>query len=189
MAAAPMAFEDLRLRLERLLDDARRATDPRASAGGMHDAMVEIKVALSNLSDALVKTERELASERTQLADAERRGRLATAAGDEETVGVAARFVTRHTERVAVLERRLAVQQDEMMLLERDYAELSESYRMARRGIPPTSQPRVTEADLELPDVAAERELDGMERRASREELDAAVQAQLAALKAKLGKP
>lgn len=184
-----MAFEDLRLRLERLLADARRATDPRASAGGMHAAMVETKVALGNLADALARTERELASERTQLADAERRGRLATEAGDQETVEVAARFVARHTERVAVLERRLAVQHDELALLERDYAELSESYRMARRGIPPTPPPRVTDADLDLPDVAAERELDGMARRASREELDAAVQAQLAALKAKLGKP
>ncbi|MFN2317831.1 MAG: hypothetical protein ABR551_09785 [Gemmatimonadales bacterium] len=183
-----MAFEDLRLRLERLLADAQRATDPRASAGGMHDAMVETKVALGNLAGALAKTERELASERTQLADAERRGRLATEAGDQETVEVAERFVARHTERVAVLERRLAVQQDELAMLERDYAELSESYRLARRGIPPSPAPRVTEADLELPDVAAERELDGMERRASREELDAAVQAQLAALKAKLGR-
>lgn len=184
-----MAFEDLRLRLERLLADARRGADPRASAGGMHDAMVETKVALGNLAEALARTERELASERTQLADAERRGRLAMEAGDQETVEVAERFVARHTERVPVLERRLAVQQDELVLLERDYAELSESYRMARRGIPPTPTPRVTEADLELPDVAAERELDGMERRATREELDAAVRAQLAALKAKLGRP
>lgn len=184
-----MAFEDLRLRLEQLLADARRAADPRASAGGMHDAMVETKVALGNLAEALARTERELASERTQLADAERRGRLAVEAGDQETVAVAARFVARHTERVAVLERRLAVQQDEVVLLERDYAELSDSYRMARRGIPPTPTPRITEADLDLPDVAAERELEGMERRATREELDAAVQAQLAALKAKLGRP
>lgn len=184
-----MAFEELRQRLERLLDDARRVTDPRASAGGLHGAMVETKVALGTLQDALARTGRELSAERQQLADAERRGRLAAEAGDQETVEVAQRFVARHTERIAVLERRLAVQQDEMLLLERDYSELSESYRLARRGIPPSPPPRVTEADLGLEDPAVERDLEGLERRATREELDAAVQAQLAALKAKLGKP
>lgn len=184
-----MAFEELRLRLERLLDEARRIADPRASAGGLHGAMVETKVALGTLRDALAGTERELDAEQRQLADAERRGRLATEAGDQETVAVAERFVARHTERIGVLERRLAVQREEVALLERDYAELAASYGMARRGIPPTPQPRVTEAELGLADPATERELDGLERRASREELDAAVQAQLAALKAKLRRP
>lgn len=183
-----MAFEDLRQRLERLLDAASRVADPRASAGGMHDAMVETKVALTSLREALARTEQELGTERRQLADAERRGALAAEAGDQETVEVATRFVARHTERVGVLERRLTVQQEELALLERDYAELSASYNQMRRGIPPTPTPRVTEADLGLGDAVADAELETLKRRASREELDAAVQAQLAALKAKMGK-
>jgi hypothetical protein len=183
-----MALDELRQRLERLLDDARRVTDPRVSADRLHGAMVETKVALGALRDALGRTGRELAAERRQLADAERRGRLAAEAGDQETVEVAQRFVARHIERIAVLERRLGVQQDEILLLERDYSELAESYRLARRGTPPAPSPRLTDADLGLEDPAVERDLEVLERRATREELDAAVQAQLAALKARLGR-
>jgi hypothetical protein len=181
----PLAFEELRARLDRLMAETRRFTDPREAATGLHGAMVETKVALGAIREALESTERELAAEQRQLADAERRGRMATDVGDAETVTVAERFVARHSERVTVLERKLAVQRDELMLVERDYAELSASYKSARLGIPPDPAPRVTEADLGM---APEREIDELGRRASRQEMDAAVQAQLEALKSKLGR-
>lgn len=183
-----MAFEDLRRRLEQLLADASRTADPRGSAGGMHDAMVETRVALDGARAGIERTTRELEGERRQLADAERRGQLARDAGDLETVEVASRFIARHTERIGVLERRLAVQHEELALLERDYAELSATYTRMRRGIPPTPQPRVTDEDLGLEGGPTDAEFETLRRQASREELDAAVQAQLAALKAKMGK-
>lgn len=180
-----MAFEELRSRLERLLSETRRFTDPREAASGLHGAMVETRVALGTLREALETTERELSAEQRQLADAERRGRLAAEVGDAETMAVAERFVVRHTERVPVLERKLAVVREELALVERDYAELSASYKAARLGVPPDPAPRVSEADLGL---APDPEFEAMGRRASREEMDAAVKAQLEALKSKLGR-
>lgn len=180
-----MAFEELRARMEQLLAEARRITDPREAASGLHGAMVETKVALGTLQDAVTTTERELDGERRQLADAERRGRLAGEVGDAETVVIADRFIARHTERVTVLERKLAVLRDELTLVERDYGELSNSYRAAKIGVRPDPPPRVSEADLGIEPTG---DLDDLGRRASREEMDAAVQAQLEALKSKLGK-
>jgi len=183
-----MAFEDLRARLDQLLAETRRFTDPRSAATGLRGALVETRVALATMRDAIAATSRELEAERRQLADAERRGRLAAEVGDAETVAVAERFVGRHTERVTVLERRLAVQQDELALAERDYAELSDSYRAASLGVPPGAGGRGPLEEPAGPDAAAEQELDALRRQASREQMDAAVQAQLAALKSKLGK-
>jgi hypothetical protein len=180
-----VAFEELRARLEQLLAETRRFTDPREAASGLHGAMVETKVALGTLREAVESTEKELTGEQRQLADAERRGRLAGDVGDSETVAVAERFVARHGERVTVLERKLAVLRDELGLVERDYTELSNSYRSAKLGVPPDRPPRVTEADLGL---EPSPDFDDLSRRATREELDAAVKAQLEALKSKLGK-
>jgi len=183
-----MAFEDLRARLDHLMAETRRFTDPRSAATGLHAALLETKVALGTMQDALTGTERDLEAERRQLVDAERRGRLAADVGDGETVAVAERFVARHTERVTVLERRLAVQRDELALAERDYAELSDAYRAARLGVPPEPSSRAGEEGPGGADPVAEAELDALRRKASRQEMDAAVQAQLAALKSKLGK-
>lgn len=180
-----MAFEELRARMEQLLAETRRFTDPREAASGLHGAMVETKVALGTLREAVASTERELAGEQRQLADAERRGKLAGDVGDAETVTVAERFVARHTERVTVLERKLSVLKDELAMVERDYGELSNSYRAAKLGVPPDPPTRVSDAEL---DMEPSPELDDIGRRASREEMAAAVQAQLEALKSKLGK-
>lgn len=180
-----MAFEDLRARLEQLLGETRRFTDPRAAASGLHGALVETRAALGTLRDALAATERELEAERRQHADARRRGALAADVGDAETVEVAERFTVRHAGRIEVLERKLAVQRDELALVERDHAELTEAYRTARLGIPADPAPRVTEADL---GISPDREIDELGRRASRDEMEAAVRAQLDALKSRMRK-
>jgi len=185
---APMAFEELRSRLDRLLAEARRLTDPRQAAGGLHAALVETRVALGTIREAIATTSRELDAERRQLADAQRRGGLALGVGDGETAAIAERFQARHGERVVVLERKLAVQQDELVLVERDHAELSDAYRSARLGVPPAPPPSVTDDDLGLTGGAREEELDALRGRATREQMNAAVQAQLAALKARLGR-
>ena len=67
----------------------------------------------------------ELAAERKQLADAERRGGLAAALPDPETATIAARFAVRHRERITLLERKLVVQRDEVALAEREVEEMT----------------------------------------------------------------
>jgi hypothetical protein len=71
----------------------------------MREAVVDAKVAVAEIEEAVDRTERELAAERQRLADAERRGRLAGEIQDQETVQVAERFVAKHRERAGVLER------------------------------------------------------------------------------------
>jgi hypothetical protein len=114
---------------ERLRDALRAALEAAAPSGGgtlrelarqMREAVVDAKVAVQDMRDALARTEVELAAERQRLADAERRGRLAGEIQDRETVEVAERFAVRHRERVGVLERELGEMQAQLKAAERD---------------------------------------------------------------------
>jgi len=150
-------FDGLRERLERL----------RA-------AFLEAKVGEDRMRAALAATERELASERKQLTDAERRGRLAAQIPDPETVAVAQRFAARHRERVRLLERKLALQHEELKLVEREVEEMRRELHEARRPEPPRP--------------GAPDPLDELSADVDRRRMDQAVEQQLAQLKRKLGK-
>jgi hypothetical protein len=175
-----MALDGLRARLDQMLADLARTTDAASSAPGLFDALVEIKAALAGLRDALGATERELAHERQQLDDAERRGRLAAEISDQETVDLAGIWVGKHRERVELLERKRVVQLDELAYAERQQAETTEAYRKAKLGLPQTGAPAAA-AEAEGPDARAAQELDYRARQAL-------VQEQLAHLKKKLGR-
>jgi hypothetical protein len=180
-------FENLKNRLERLLRDHTRS-DPRGRAALLREAILEAKVGVATMRSALSSTERELESERRQLIDAERRGRLAAEVPDTETVALAERFAARHRERVAVLERKVVVQRDELLLAEREVAEMLSEYRTARPGAPFES---IDAAWRDLEAAGGERpgtgvgDTDGAE---ADRKLKEAVEAQLAFLKKKLGK-
>lgn len=177
-----MALDGLRARLDQMLADLSRTTDARATAAGLFDALVEIKAAIAGLEDALAVTERELAGERKHLEDSERRGTLAEQIKDQETVELARIWTSKHRERVELLERKRAVQLDELAYAERQQAEMTEAYRSAKLGVPPTGQ--TPPAGTLSPDADTERagrELDYQARQAL-------VQEQLAHLKKKLGR-
>lgn len=117
-------FERLRAAVNAALDAATPPPDWRDLRNELHRAAVDGRAALLQLRDALAKAERELASERRQLEDAQRRGTLAADVGDAETVAVAERFAARHGERVAMLEQKVAAQQTELALTQRDVDEV-----------------------------------------------------------------
>jgi hypothetical protein len=179
-------FESLKARLDRLLRDHSRP-DPRARTRVLREAILEAKVGVSTMRSALAATERELTLERRQLADAERRGRLASELPDPETVSVAQRFVLRHRERVEVLERKLVVQRDELALAEREVTDMLNEYRMARPGAPFES---IDAAWRDLQAAGADRPGTGLDEEPAPEDTDRklkdAVEAQLAFLKKKL---
>ena len=183
-----VVFESLKARLDRLLQ-GHTISDSRARAALLREALLEAKVGVSTMQSALAVTERELEAERRQLADAERRGRLAGEIPDEETVAVAERFVARHRERVGVLERKLVVQRDELSQAEREVAEMLSEYRAARPGAGFES---IDAAWRDLTAAGGERADFGLDASApaskSDEKLKQAVDAQLAYLKKKLGK-
>jgi hypothetical protein len=185
---SPAVFESLRARLERLLSEHTRP-DSRARAAALREALLEAKVGVSTMRSALTATERELASERRQLADAERRGQLAADLPDKETMSVAERFAQRHRDRVGVLERKLAVQQDELSLAEREVNDMLNEYRSVK---PEAAFESIDAAWRDLEAAGGERPGLDLDEAATgndaEQKLKQAVDAQLAFLKKKLGK-
>lgn len=185
-------FEGLKARLESLLADHTPPGDRRDRAALLHSAMVEAKVALGVMRDALTTSERALVAERQQLEDAERRGRLAALIPDPETVQIAELFVVRHRERIVLLEQKLAVQREELRLTQRDVDQLSLELRETRQG--GSSRSSAQEAawrDLEAAGgVRPETDLNGdlLKSQLTRDEMQAAVNAQLEHLKKKMKK-
>jgi hypothetical protein len=175
-----MGIDDLRERIERLLGDTGVRGD-RRQAGAYHDALVDLKVGIKELKASLVTTERELEIERVQLATAERRGKLAQDIGDRETTEIALTYAEKHRQRVAILERKVGVQRDELALAERDYEELGARYRAAKNGMPSTPEPSAP--------AAPPPEDEGLlKTRIDRKAIESAVEAQLEMLKKKLGR-
>jgi hypothetical protein len=173
--------------LRAALDAATPPGDLRDLARQMRDAVVEAKVAVQEMREALVRTEGELKLERQRLADAERRGRLASEIQDQETVTVAERFAVKHRERVAVLERKLAAQQEEVALAERELGDMQGQLKSATQGRPATEGERsIDRARREVGvDDLRDEMLKGDIDRAARE---ATADQQLEALKKKMRK-
>ncbi|HEU4525109.1 MAG TPA: hypothetical protein VFR62_08805 [Gemmatimonadales bacterium] len=182
-------FDGLKARLERLLRE-RGGGDSRAYAKGLREALVEARFGIAEMRRALVAVETELQSERKQLTDAERRGKLAAAVPDPETVAVAERFAARHRERIVVLERKLAAQRDELALAEREVQEMTLQWRSVSAGSGHSSA-SIDAAWRDLEAAGATRGPDDGDRAAAeleRQKREQAVEAQLAYLKRKLGK-
>lgn len=111
----------------------------------MREAVVDAKVAVQEIREAIARTEREIVLEQQRLADAERRGRLAGEIQDEETVTVAERFTAKHRERAGVLERKLVAQREELALTERELAEMQNQLTSAERDRPAMEADRSAE--------------------------------------------
>ena len=129
-------FERLRDALRAALEAATPPGELRDLARQMREAVVDAKVAVQEVREALARTDVELGAERQRLADAERRGRLAAEIQDQETVQVAERFAARHRERAGVLERKVAAQREELALAERDLGEMQTQVKSAERDRP-----------------------------------------------------
>ena len=186
-------FEGLRARLEKLLADHTPPEDPRARTAALHAALLDTKVALGVMRDALGVAERNLAEEPHQLEAAERRGRLAAGIADPETVRVAQQFGTRHRERIGMLEAKIAAQRAELVLAERDLGQLNAEWRAAKfgAGSERTATQEAAWRDLESAGgVRPETDTDGelLKQQITQAEMDAAVAAQLEHIKRKMGK-
>jgi len=137
LSEATDLFERLRDAFRAALDAAGGgAVDLRSLARQMREAVVDAKVAVQEVQEAIARTDRELGLERQRLADAERRGRLAAEIQDQETVTVAERFATKHRERTGVLERKLANQREELALAQRELDDMQVQLKSAERDRP-----------------------------------------------------
>ena len=184
-------FERLRAAISAALEAATPPPNLRDLVGQMRQAVVELRASIAGMRQALEATGQQLAAERRSRAEAERRGRLAAEIKDQETVGVAERFVGRHAERIGVLESKLASQQAELALTERELDEMTEQFRALERERSGGRGTAGAWRDLEAaggvrPETdLADELLRGQVDRAARE---AAAEQQLRELKKKMGK-
>jgi hypothetical protein len=173
-------FEKLRESLRDAMNRASSPSEGRAVLAMMRDAIVEAKVGVSQVRAALDATRAQLEHERRELDTVRRRGRLAADIGDQETVRVAAQFEQRHLARVEVLERKLAAQESELALAEREVEEMTAQLRSMAAGANPTA--------TTVPELDAEPDLDALERAAQRAARESAAERQLEELKRRMGR-
>jgi hypothetical protein len=185
-------FERLRAAMQAALDAA--AADPRSVAGQMRAAVIEARTALERMQESVQLTERQLAAERRQLEDAERRGRLARGIQDTETVAVAERFAEKHRERVTVLEQKAEAQRKEFELARREYDEMKGELLAFEKNRPETDAARRVEAAWRDIEAAGGTRPDGdaddahLRRTIDRAAREAHAEAQLDELKKRMGK-
>jgi hypothetical protein len=182
-------FDGLRERLDRLFASDGGPAARSHAAAGLRSAVREAEALLARLRDSITQTEALLDAERRQLEDAERRGRLAAQVPDQETVTVAARFAARHRARIALLERKVVVQRDELQLAERELEDLaSHAAELGRRDVAADLRTAARTGEHPTPQPCAPFQDDLQRMQAERRMMDEAVERQLAYLKKKLGK-
>jgi hypothetical protein len=176
-------FEKLRQTVRDAMNRASSPAEGRAVLALMRDAIVEAKVGVSQIRTALDATRGQLEQERSALETVRRRGRLAAGIDDQETVRVAGQFEQRHSERVAVLERKLAAQEAELALAEREVAEMTAQLRAMAAGVDPSM---AAGAPSSAPEP--EPDPDALRREVERAAREAQAQRQLEELKRRMGR-
>jgi hypothetical protein len=121
-----------------------------------------------------------------------RRRELAQGINDAETVAVAERFEKQHTEKVALMEEKLAIQARELELAEREVTEMKAEIRAAMAGAP--GMPASSLGDESMDDPLGEpsaaqtnAEIDALARSRARADRDAEADRRLEELKKKMG--
>lgn len=161
----------------------------RALLHAMKDSLVHARIALDDLREGTATTSRRLQHERNELEVVRRRRLLAEGINDVETVAIAVRFETQHTEKAAALEKKLEGEEAELAIVEREVAEMGEQLKAANAGLGSgmrsgSATPRADDAS----DAAAlEQEINAVGRAQRRASLDADADAKLAELKRKMG--
>ena len=185
-------FESLRATISDLVGGRVSPADRRAVLADMKRALVQAKMGLEDLREGVALTRQRIAAEREQLETAARRRTLAEGIADAETATLAARYEAQHTERLAVLERKLEVEIAELGLVERDYDEMLAQLKRADHGAGSGLSGAAagpTDEELGLPNDAPLRsELDALGRARQRAEREAGADAALEALKRKMGR-
>lgn len=185
-------FEQLRRSLNELLERAVKPEDRRLVVMRMKGTLVQARLGLDDVRDALAQSRRKLDSERRELETVRRRKELALRVQDTETVAIAERFERQHDERARVLEDKILVQTREVELAEREVEEMKAEIRVALAGgASPGGAPlEDTLDDDPLEDAANARardELNALARERTRADRDADATRRLEELKRKMG--
>jgi hypothetical protein len=184
-----MGFDNFRKSLEDLMARHTAPADRRAVASQMRDTLIAAKMGLSEMRDGLQKARARLEVEARELETVQRRRQMALDINDVETVAIADKFVATHGERVELLRRKVAVQEDEVRMAEADVEAMTRDLKSAVSGTgdfaPGVSTPS---PDLDLDGTRVAGEIDALGRARARAEHQARADAELEELKRKMGK-
>jgi hypothetical protein len=187
-------FDNFRESLRDLMD---RSTTPEARRAGlaqMKQTLIQARMGLDDLRGGITQTKQRLAAEQRELETVRRRKGLAAGINDLETVQLAEKYEVLHAERTDVLTRKLAVQESELAMVEREVAEMTTALKSAISGAGgPTLQTESAasaELDAMLDNSGAEvaQEIDALGRASARSAREADAERLLAELKRRMGK-
>ena len=184
-------FDDLRHAFRELLHGNVPPEGRRELIAVMKDTLVQAKLALDDLREGVEVTRKRVERERAELDTIRRRKGLAQGVGDAETVAIAERFETQHAERLAVLEQKMAVQESELALIERDVTEMKEQLKAALAGVGSGMRSGTVDAAADPLDgerAGLEQQLNDLKRAERRANANADADAALAELKKRMGR-
>jgi hypothetical protein len=183
-------FESFRQSLRDLMDRSTTPESRRAGLAQMKQTLVQARMGLDDLRGGIEQTRQRLAAEERELETVRRRKGLAAGINDQETVMLAEKYEVLHTERTDVLTRKLAAQEAELAMVEREVAEMTTALKSALSGAGGTPL-QADSADLDAmldggADVA--QEIDALGRTSARSAREAEAERLLAELKRRMGK-
>ena len=184
-------FDEVRHAFRELLHGNVPPEGRRELIAVMKDTLVQAKLALDDLREGVEVTRKRLERERAELDTIRRRKGLAQGVGDAETVTVAERFETQHAERLAVLEQKMAAQESELALVERDVTEMKEQLKAALAGVGSGMRSGTVDAAVDPLDgerAGLEQQLNDLKRAERRANANADADAALAELKKRMGR-
>ncbi len=148
-----MVFDSFRQSFDELLARATKPEDRRLIASRMKDTLVQARMGLDDMRSALEKARQRLVLEEKELETVRRRKQLAEGISDRETVDIATKYEEMHAERVSVVKQKVAAQEAELALAERDVAQMTAELKAVVNGTDPRAAVGAAEA-------AAEAEVD-----------------------------
>jgi phage shock protein A len=111
------AWEQAVSNFQRELEEEDQPGDvPGHRAASMRRDLANAKRALERLQGDIVSSRQELSREEEEIATCERRAAQAERIGDAETARIATEFARKHTDRAAILRRKVEVLQDEFAM-------------------------------------------------------------------------
>jgi hypothetical protein len=184
-------FDSFRQSLRDLMDRATPPEERRAGLAQMKQTLVQARMGLDDLRDGIEQTRKRLAVEQSELETVRRRKGLAAGINDLETVALAEKYESLHAERTEVLSRKLAAQESELALTEREVGEMTAALKGALAGVgestPLSSESREVDEMLDGGATVAQ-EIDALGRASARSAREADADRLLAELKRRMGK-
>lgn len=186
-----MVFDGFRRSFDELLTRATRPEERRIVASRMKETLVQARMGLDDLRAGLDKAKERLAAEERELETTRRRKTLAEGINDRETVDIAAKYEQMHGERADVLRQRVAAQEAELSLAERDVAEMATELKAVLAGTDPRAHAAVADATADEGETdasALRNEIDSMGRAREKADREADAARRLDELKRRMGK-